>query len=107
MCAIRVKGKFQNISIFNAHALTEDPSEQEKVELYSKLKSTLNKIPRYDMIIIACDFNSKIGKESIYQPTIGTHNKHEVSNENGVKLMIFAISRHMIIRRNSLTKTYT
>lgn len=58
-----VEGKFFNIAFVNAHAPSEDKSDEEKEEFYSLLESTLEGIPRHCIIILLGDFNAKIGKE--------------------------------------------
>jgi hypothetical protein len=37
------------------------------------------------MAILPGDFNTKIGKENIFKPTIGNESSHEISNDSGVK----------------------
>jgi hypothetical protein len=54
-------------------------------------------IPKYDVKMIIGDFNAKIGKEEIYKPVIGTHSKHDRTNENGKMLIEFATERNMRI----------
>jgi hypothetical protein len=42
------------------------------------------------MKILLGDFNAKIGKENIFRPTIGNESLHEISNDNGVRIVNFA-----------------
>lgn len=53
--------------------------------------------PSFDMKIILGDFNSKIGKRSIFFPTIGSHSVHNISSDNGILLINFALAKGMII----------
>jgi hypothetical protein len=39
------------------------------------------------MKILLVDFNAKIVREDIFKPTIGNKNLHEISNDNGVRLV--------------------
>ena len=45
--------------------------EEIKEELYNLLEQNINQIARSDIKIILGDFNAKVGKESLYKPTIG------------------------------------
>jgi hypothetical protein len=40
-------------------------------------------------------FNAKVGKEDIFKPTIGNERLHEISNDNGVRLVNFSISKNL------------
>jgi hypothetical protein len=33
------------------------------------------------------DFNTKVGREGIFNPTIGNESLHEISNDNGVRVV--------------------
>jgi hypothetical protein len=44
------------------------------------------------------DFNAKVGREYIFKPTIGNENLHEISNDNGVKVVNFATSKNLIVK---------
>jgi hypothetical protein len=43
------------------------------------------------------DANAKVGRETIHHPTIGKHSLHEITNENGLRLVDFAAGRQMAI----------
>jgi ribosomal protein S17 len=45
------------------------------------------------------DFNAKVGKEDIFKPTIGNESLHEISNDNGVRIVNFAMSKNLIVKR--------
>jgi endonuclease/exonuclease/phosphatase family metal-dependent hydrolase len=44
------------------------------------------------------DFNTEVGEESIYKPTIGNGSLHNESNNNGIKMIQFAISKGLNVR---------
>jgi hypothetical protein len=44
------------------------------------------------MKILLGDFNAKVGREDFFKPTIGNERLHEISNDNGVRLVNFATS---------------
>lgn len=48
--------------------------------------------------IVIGDFNAKVGRENIFKPTIGTQIKHDISNDNGLRLISFASSKTLVIK---------
>jgi hypothetical protein len=52
LCGIRIRGKFRNLTIILAHALTEDKGEEEKAEFYSKLERICSRVPKYELLVI-------------------------------------------------------
>jgi hypothetical protein len=44
------------------------------------------------MKILLGDLNAKVGWEDIFKLTIGNESLHEISNDNGVRLINFATS---------------
>ena len=96
MCWLRIRGKFFNYSIINAHAPTEDKYDIEKNAFYDGLRNLYNACPKYDVKLIIRDLNAQTGKEVIYYPTIGKEAFHQESNENGKRLIHFAASKNMV-----------
>lgn len=50
------------------------------------------------MVILLGDFNAKIGKSECFKPTIGIHNLHQISNNNGCRLIDLAIGKGLKIK---------
>jgi endonuclease/exonuclease/phosphatase family metal-dependent hydrolase len=50
------------------------------------------------MKILFGDFNAKVGREDIFKPTIGNESLHEISNDNGVRVVNFATSKNLIVK---------
>jgi len=44
------------------------------------------------------DFNAKVWRENIFKPTIGQESLHQDSNDNGVRLVNFATSKHLVVK---------
>jgi hypothetical protein len=44
------------------------------------------------------DFNTKVGREDIFKPTIGNENLHKISNDNGVRVVNFATSENLTVK---------
>jgi hypothetical protein len=77
----------------NVHAPTEDKTDDVKDSFYVKLKSVFDKHPKYRTKILL-DFIAKVGREDIFKPTIGNESLHEISNDNGDRLVNFATSKN-------------
>jgi hypothetical protein len=50
------------------------------------------------MKILLGDFNAKVGKENIFKPTNGNESVHEISNDNGVRVVMFATSKNLVVK---------
>jgi hypothetical protein len=50
------------------------------------------------MKILLRDFNEKVGRENIFKPTIGNESSHEISNNNGVRVINFATSKNLVVK---------
>jgi endonuclease/exonuclease/phosphatase family metal-dependent hydrolase len=53
---------------------------------------------KYHTKILLGDFNAKVGREDIFKPTIWNESLHEISNDNGVRLVNFATSRNLRVK---------
>jgi hypothetical protein len=47
---------------------------------------------------ILLDFNAKVGKEDIFKPKIGNESLHEITIDNGVRIVNFATSKNIIVK---------
>ena len=74
LCKLRVKGKYNNITLINAYGPTEDKIEEPKEQFYDVLHSTVDKVPKSDITIILGDVNAKLEKEPAYNKITGKHN---------------------------------
>jgi hypothetical protein len=84
MSYIVLRGCWCNIIVLNAHAPTEEKSDDSKHSFYEELEQVFDHFPKYHMKILLGDFNAKLGKEDTFKPTIGNESLHEDSNDNGV-----------------------
>jgi hypothetical protein len=50
------------------------------------------------MKILLGDFNAKVGGEDNFKPTIGNESLHEISNDNGVRLVNVATSKNLRVK---------
>jgi hypothetical protein len=44
------------------------------------------------------DFNAKVGREDIFKPKTGNESLHEISNDNGVRVVNFATSKKLTVK---------
>jgi hypothetical protein len=78
------------------HAPCEDKSDDVKDSFYEELVHVFDQFPMYDMKILLGDFNAKVGRVDIFKPTIGNETSHEISNDNGVRVVNFATSKNLV-----------
>jgi len=86
------------MTIISAYAPMEDKNKRnaENVErFYDKLSDVCDKIPRNDALILLGDFNTKIGKEHSNKRAAGRHTMHEITSENGKKLVQLTIAHNL------------
>jgi hypothetical protein len=50
------------------------------------------------MKILLGDFNAKVGRENIFKRTVGNEGLHEISNDNGVRVVNFAPSKNLDVK---------
>jgi hypothetical protein len=50
------------------------------------------------MNILLGDFNAKVSREDIFKSTIGNETLHEISNDNRVRFVNFAISKNLRVK---------
>jgi hypothetical protein len=66
---------------------------------YGELERVFDKFSKYHMKILLGDFNAKVGREDICKQTIWNESLHEIKNDNGVRLVNFAISKNLRVKR--------
>jgi endonuclease/exonuclease/phosphatase family metal-dependent hydrolase len=69
-----------------------------KDSFYEELERVFDNFPKYHTKIRLGDFNAKVGRESIFKPTIGNESLHEISKD-GVRLVNAATSKHLRVKR--------
>jgi hypothetical protein len=86
---IILRGRWYHISVLNVHAPTEDKIDYVKDNFYEEFERIFDTFPEYHMKTLLGDFNAKVGREDIFEPTIGNESSHEISNDNGVRIVNF------------------
>jgi len=82
----RIKVLNRNFTIVGVYVPVEG-KEQDTEEFYRELQQSMDKIPKIGNIILAGDFNCRIGNQPIPE-CIGTHGE-QVTNHNGAALRDF------------------
>jgi hypothetical protein len=80
------------------HASAEDKIDDVKDSFCEELECVFVKFPKYNMKILLGGFNAEVDKEDIFKPTIGNESLHEISNDNGVRLVNFATSKNLRVK---------
>ena len=94
MCYLRLKPKWFSSALINVRARTnKKKTEEVKEEFYNLLEQNINQIANSDIEIIRGDFNAKGGKEDICKPTIGNEGLRNETDNNGIKMIQFTISK--------------
>jgi hypothetical protein len=98
MSYIILRGRWCDNIILNVHAPTEDKIDDMKDRFYKELERVFDKFLKYQMKILLGDFSAKVGMEDIFKPRIGNESLHEISNDNGVRVVNFATSKNLIVK---------
>jgi hypothetical protein len=107
MTYIILRGRWFHIIVLNVLAPTEDKIDDVKDSFYEELERIFDKFPKYHMKILLGDFNTKVGREDIFKPTIGNESLHEISNDNGVRVVNLATSKNLIVKSTMFPHTWT
>jgi hypothetical protein len=83
--------------IVASHAPTEEKDEIQKNDFYEDLERIYMKAPKHDIKVVMGDFNAKVGKEPGLAPNVGKYSLHEETNNNGWRMVDFAITKNMAI----------
>jgi hypothetical protein len=98
MSYIILIGRWCNIIVVNVYAPCEDTSDDIKDRFYEELGRVFDQFPRNDIKSLLVDCNAKVGREDIFKPTIANESSHEISNDNGVRVVNFATSKNFVVK---------
>jgi hypothetical protein len=68
-----------------------------KDSFYEELERMFDKFLKYHTEMLG-DFNTKVGKEDIFKPTIEDESIHKISNDKGVRVVNFATSKNLRVK---------
>ena len=95
---IALRGRWCNIVVLNVHAPSEEINDDSKDSFYEELEQIFYNFPKYHTKIILRDFNTKVGRENIFKPTVGNESLHQDSNDNGVRIVNFATLKKLVVK---------
>ncbi|XP_035903126.1 uncharacterized protein LOC118507930 [Anopheles stephensi] len=98
ICRLRIRGRFFNLSIINVHSPHLGSTDDEKELFFTQLEREYDRCPQNDIKIVIGDLNAQVGREEAFKPTIGRFSVHQLTNDNGLRLINSASSKHMSIR---------
>ncbi|XP_041781999.1 uncharacterized protein LOC121598784 [Anopheles merus] len=98
MCRLRIRGRFFNLSIINVHSPHIGSTYDEKEAFYTQLEREYDRCPKHDVKVVIGDLNAQVGQEEAYKPTIGSFSVHQLTNDNSLRLINYASSKHIGIR---------
>ena len=97
MAKIRLKGEVLNLTIIAVYAPTLQSSDDSKDEFYSSLQNAVSSVPSQDMLIVAGDWNARVGPtDPSLRHIVG---KFSVGDKcaNGDRLITFAANNHLTV----------
>jgi hypothetical protein len=95
---IGLRGHWYNIIVLNAHAPTEEKSDDSKHRIYEELEQVFDHFPKYHMKILLGHFNEKVEREDIFKPKIKSESLRQDSNDNGVGVVSFPRINKLIVK---------
>ncbi|XP_055586160.1 craniofacial development protein 2-like isoform X2 [Uranotaenia lowii] len=72
--------------------------DDDKDKFYAQLKRENDRCPKHGIKIVIGDVNAYIGQEEEFNPTFGRFSAHQLTNENGIRLIDFDDSKRMAVR---------
>jgi hypothetical protein len=96
MSYIILRGRWCNVIVLNVRVPYEDKGNGVKYSFYEELGRVFDHYSRYDMKMLLDDFNAKVGRENIFEPTFGNESLHEISTDNEVRVVNFATFKNYL-----------
>ena len=82
-----LRGRWCNIIVLNVLAPAKNKSDDLQDSLYEELEQVFYHFPKYHTRNLLEDFNAKLGRDDIFNLTIGKEILHQESNDNGVRIV--------------------
>ncbi|KAK2706384.1 hypothetical protein QYM36_016430 [Artemia franciscana] len=97
LARIRLKGNPANVSIISTYAPIRDATETTKDDFYGELQQLSSSIAARDYLIVAGDFNARVGpSDQTTRQILGKFGQGHRC-ENGKRLVNYALMNHLVI----------
>ncbi|VDN12719.1 unnamed protein product [Dibothriocephalus latus] len=97
MAYVQLKGHFTNMYIVSVYALTSSAEQQDKENVYSQLEELVERPPRYDLLIVAGNWNGRTGTGGPSNgPLIGLF-ELDSRSDNGERMLQFAKQNRLFV----------
>jgi hypothetical protein len=70
---------------------------EKKDDFYEVLTKTYKECPRHDIKVLVRDMNAQVGRDSICKSNIVRYNPHDDTNDNGSRLVDFALAHNLVV----------
>jgi hypothetical protein len=97
MSYIILRGHWCSISVLIVHTSCADKNDDVKDSFFEEQGRVFDQFPGYNMKILS-DVNAKVDREDIFKPTIENESSHEISDDNGVRVVNFATCKNLVVR---------
>jgi hypothetical protein len=94
---IILRGRWFHIIVLNVHAPTEDKIDV-KDSFYVELECIFDKFPKYRTKIVRKFQSQSRQRRHFFKSTIANEILHEISNDNGGRVVNFATSKNLIVK---------
>ena len=85
---IVLRGLWYNTIVLNVHVPSNEKGDDSNNSFYEELEQVFfYHFSKYHIKILLGDFNTKVGKENIFKPTVGNEGLHQDSDDNCVRLV--------------------
>jgi len=95
LMVVRINARPRCISFIQVYAPTSGAEEETVEQFYQELAETVKRVPRKDILLVAGDFNAKVGGTRI-APVVGSDEIGDI-NEAGERLLDFCLNHELLL----------
>ena len=93
----RFQARRFNMSVVQVYAPKSDGTDKQVEQFYADLKTTLDDIPKKDIVIIAGDWSAKVGSNNNGWERVMGNFRYGDKNNRGERLLEFALEHDMMV----------